>query len=102
ATMMATAMQLYQVVVGYAPVVVVSGSVALFLLVVARMADVIHHSEGALHRERALREAGAALVAASGREDIFAAALQAVRALTGKGHSLGPFPVRGAGAVRSA
>jgi PAS domain S-box-containing protein len=102
ATLMAPAMQLFQGVVGYAPVVVVAGSVALFLLVVARMADVIDRSEGALHRERALREAGAALVAASGREDIFAAALQAVRALTGKGHRVGLFLVGDAGEVRSA
>jgi PAS domain S-box-containing protein len=102
ATLMAPAMQFFQGVVGYAPVVVIGGSVALFLLVVARMADVIHRSEGALHRERALREAGAALVAASGREDIFAAALQAVRALTGKGHSVGLFLVGDAGEVRSA
>src|SRR2546429_6286058 len=102
ATLMAPAMQLFQGVVGYAPVVLIAGSVALFLLVVARMADVIHRSEGALHRERALREAGAALVAASGREDIFAAALEAVRALTGKGHSVGLCLVGDAGEVRSA
>jgi len=102
ATLMAPAMQLFQGVVGYAPVVLIAGSVALFLLVVARMADVIHRSEGALHRERALREAGAALVAASGREDIFAAALQAVRALTGKGHRVGLFLVGDDGEVRAA
>ena len=102
ATLMAPAMQLFQRVLGYAPVVVVAGSVALFLLVVARMADVIDRSEGALHRERALREAGAALVAASGREDIFAAALQAVRALAGRGHRVGLFLVGDAGEVRSA
>src|SRR2546422_955870 len=102
ATLLAPAMQLFQGVLGYAPVVVIAGSVALFLLVVARMAEVIHRSEGALHRERALREAGAALVAASVPEDIFAAALQAVAALTGRGHSVGLFLVGDAGEIRSA
>ena len=66
-------------------IVLVAASVGLFLLVVARMAVLVLQQERSVGRERALREAGAALVGATGRSDIGAAALSATRALAGTG-----------------
>ena len=43
-----------------------ASSLVLFALVVARMAGLVHDNEQTMRREKALREAGAALVAASG------------------------------------
>jgi diguanylate cyclase (GGDEF)-like protein/PAS domain S-box-containing protein len=66
-------------------VVLILASIGLFLLVVARMAVLVLQQERSVFRERALREAGAALVGAAGRSDIGAAALAATRALAGSG-----------------
>jgi diguanylate cyclase (GGDEF)-like protein/PAS domain S-box-containing protein len=59
------------------------GAAALFLLVVARIAGVVRKHESAEARERALREAGASFVAATGREDLYRAAVEAVHGLVG-------------------
>jgi diguanylate cyclase (GGDEF)-like protein/PAS domain S-box-containing protein len=61
----------------------IGASVALFLLVVLRMAGLVRAQEGSARRERAIREAGAALVTATNREGIYAATLTAARALAG-------------------
>src|SRR5437763_6205899 len=63
--------------------VVVIASAALFLLVVARMAGLVRQEERAASRELALRQAGAALVAAASREQVHAAAISAVGELPG-------------------
>jgi diguanylate cyclase (GGDEF)-like protein/PAS domain S-box-containing protein len=63
--------------------VVVIASAILFLLVVARMAGLVRQEERAASRELALRQAGAALVAAAGREQVHAAAISAVQELLG-------------------
>ncbi len=63
--------------------VMIGASAALFLLVVARMAGMVRQEERSVQRERALREAGLALVAAAGRDEIGTATLQAAQQLTG-------------------
>lgn len=65
------------------PIAVVA-SVALFLLVVARMAGLVRKQEQSAMRERVLRRAGTALVTATNRESIYAAALEAARTLGGE------------------
>ncbi|MBI3649356.1 MAG: EAL domain-containing protein [Actinobacteria bacterium] len=60
-----------------------SVSIALFLLVVSRMAGLIRQQERSTLRERALRVAGAELVTATSREGIYASAIDAVRTLAG-------------------
>jgi diguanylate cyclase (GGDEF)-like protein/PAS domain S-box-containing protein len=67
--------------------VMIAASIGLFLLVVARMAVLVVQQERSVERERALREAGTALVGAAGRADIGAAALSATRTLAGAGYS---------------
>jgi diguanylate cyclase (GGDEF)-like protein/PAS domain S-box-containing protein len=59
-------------------VVVIAASVFLFSLVVARMAGLVRQQERSVARERVLSAAGAALVAATGREEIQRAALDSV------------------------
>jgi diguanylate cyclase (GGDEF)-like protein/PAS domain S-box-containing protein len=61
--------------------VLISASAVLFLLVVARMAGLVRQEARAFSRERALRGAGAELVAAAGQEQISAAAIAAVHRL---------------------
>jgi diguanylate cyclase (GGDEF)-like protein/PAS domain S-box-containing protein len=68
--------------------IVVGASIALFLLVVFRMAGLVHKQEQSATREKALREAGAALVTATNRESIYTAALNAASALTGDAFGL--------------
>ncbi|HEX9124006.1 MAG TPA: EAL domain-containing protein [Actinomycetota bacterium] len=63
--------------------VLMAASAAVFLLVVARMGGLVHKQERSAAREKALREAGAALATATNREGIYAAALNAARSLTG-------------------
>jgi diguanylate cyclase (GGDEF)-like protein/PAS domain S-box-containing protein len=63
--------------------VLIGASVALFLLVVMRMAGLVHKQELSTKREKALREAGAALVTATNRESIYEATLGAARSLAG-------------------
>ncbi|HEY7401079.1 MAG TPA: EAL domain-containing protein [Actinomycetota bacterium] len=63
--------------------VLLGSSVLLFLLVVARMAGLVRKQEQSASREMALRNAGAALVTATNRESIHAAAIEAARSLAG-------------------
>jgi diguanylate cyclase (GGDEF)-like protein/PAS domain S-box-containing protein len=61
--------------------VLIGASVMLFVLVVLRMAGLVRRQEQSTLREKALRNAGAALVTATNRESIYTATLQAARAL---------------------
>ena len=63
--------------------VLIGASVMLFVLVVLRMAGLVRRQEQSTLREKALRNAGAALVTATNRESIYTATLQAARALVG-------------------
>ncbi len=65
--------------------VVLGSSILLFLLVIARMAGLVRKNEQAAARERALREAGAALVTATNAEEIHTAAITAAVTLAGPG-----------------
>ncbi len=58
--------------------VVIGASVVLFGLVVARMAGLVRQQERSVARERVLSNAGAALAAATGREEIQQAVLDAI------------------------
>ncbi|HET9740746.1 MAG TPA: EAL domain-containing protein [Solirubrobacteraceae bacterium] len=62
-------------------IVVNVASIVLFGLVVVRIAGLVHQQERSVSRERILRAAGDALVAATRREDIHHAALDAARSL---------------------
>ena len=64
--------------------VVIVASIVLFLLVIARMSGLVRQQEKSAGRERALREAGVALVTATNREAIHEAAIEAARALAGE------------------
>jgi diguanylate cyclase (GGDEF)-like protein/PAS domain S-box-containing protein len=64
-------------------VVIIGASVVLFALVVMRMAGLVRQQERSVARERALGGAGAALVAATSREEIAGAALDAIGSLAG-------------------
>jgi diguanylate cyclase (GGDEF)-like protein/PAS domain S-box-containing protein len=64
--------------------VVTGASIALFGLVVARMAGLVRQQERSLERERMLSSAGAALVGAAGREEIHRVAVGSARALAGE------------------
>src|SRR3954470_10495239 len=66
-------------------IVIIGASAVLFGLVVLRMAGLVRQQERSVARERALSSAGAALVAATSREEIAAAALDAIRSLAGDG-----------------
>src|SRR3954453_8886211 len=66
-------------------IVIIGASAVLFGLVVLRMAGLVRQQERSVARERTLSGAGAALVAATSREEIAAAALDAIRSLTGDG-----------------
>jgi diguanylate cyclase (GGDEF)-like protein/PAS domain S-box-containing protein len=61
----------------------IGGSVTLFLLAIARMNGLVHKHEQAEGRERALREAGASFVAATDRDGLYRAAIEATQHLTG-------------------
>ena len=63
--------------------VLIGASVALFILVVVRMSGLVRRQEQSALREKALRNAGAALVTATNRESIYAATLQAAQSLVG-------------------
>ena len=65
--------------------VLLGATVVLFALAIVRMAGLVHKQEQSALREKALREAGAALVTATNREGIYAAALEATLALAGAG-----------------
>ena len=64
-------------------VFVLGATIALFLLVVLRMAGLVRTQEYSAARERALRGAGQALVTATSAEGIHAAAIEATLALAG-------------------
>lgn len=64
---------------------IVGGSAVLFLLVLARMAGIMHSRERTIVQERILRRTADALVAAPDREGIYEVALNAIRALVDKG-----------------
>ncbi|MDQ5833456.1 MAG: EAL domain-containing protein, partial [Actinomycetota bacterium] len=58
-------------------------AILLFALVVARMAGLVRQQERSVDRERILSAVGAELVAATSRQEIYQAALDAARALAG-------------------
>ena len=60
-----------------------AGSVVLFLLVTARMAGLMNAISATATRERALRQAAAALVASTDRDTIYRSAVAAARDLAG-------------------
>jgi len=62
--------------------VVVTGSIVLSLLVLARLSALVRAKERTAERERVLHEAGAALVIATSRDEILDGTLTAVLALT--------------------
>jgi diguanylate cyclase (GGDEF)-like protein/PAS domain S-box-containing protein len=88
ASLVAPAVQAIQTIRGE-PIelpVIIAGSAMLFLLVVARMTGLLHEYERSAGRERGLREAGGALVAAASREEVYEAALDSMLGLVGRGH----------------
>jgi len=90
ASLMAPAVQGVQMLRGGAieMPVAIGASATLFLLVVARMAGLIHKQQQSAEREKALRQAGAALVTATNRDGIYAAALEGARAIAGPGATI--------------
>ena len=68
--------------------VVAETAALLFGLVIARMAGINMQQERGLGRERVLTSAGAALVAAASREEIYAAAMEAAERLAGNRSTL--------------
>jgi diguanylate cyclase (GGDEF)-like protein/PAS domain S-box-containing protein len=64
--------------------VVIGASALLFLLVVARMAGLVRQQVKLTSRERALRSAGVDLVAASGHQQVYEAAISGVKSLLGE------------------
>jgi diguanylate cyclase (GGDEF)-like protein/PAS domain S-box-containing protein len=65
--------------------VIIAASAILFGLVVLRMAGLVRQQERSVARERTLSAAGVSLVAATGHDDIYRAALGAVRSLADHG-----------------
>jgi diguanylate cyclase (GGDEF)-like protein/PAS domain S-box-containing protein len=65
--------------------VITISTTLLFILVVARMAGLVHKLELSFGREKALRTAGASLVTATNREGIYASAMAAARTLVAQG-----------------
>jgi diguanylate cyclase (GGDEF)-like protein/PAS domain S-box-containing protein len=65
--------------------VLIGASAVLFLLVVMRISGLVRKQEQSATRERALRGAGTALVTATNRDGIYAAALQAGQSIAGEG-----------------
>ena len=63
--------------------VITISTTCLFVLVAARMAGLVRRHEQSTQREKALRNVGASLVTATNREGIYAATLDAARALVG-------------------
>jgi diguanylate cyclase (GGDEF)-like protein/PAS domain S-box-containing protein len=90
ASLIAPTVQAVQVARGEAieTPVVVGVSIAIFLLVVVRMEGMVRRHEQAEARERALREAGAAFVAATTRDELYSAATDATRVLAGQESSI--------------
>ena len=63
--------------------VLIGATIAMFVLVVLRMWGLVRSQQHSATREKALRQAGAALVTATSREGINAAAIEAARSLAG-------------------
>jgi diguanylate cyclase (GGDEF)-like protein/PAS domain S-box-containing protein len=63
--------------------VLIGATIAMFCLVVVRMWGLVRSQQNSAVREKALREAGAALVTATSREGIHTAAIEAARSLAG-------------------
>ncbi|MDP9331326.1 MAG: EAL domain-containing protein [Actinomycetota bacterium] len=63
--------------------ILVGATIVLFALVVVRMWGLVRSQQQSATREKALREAGAALVTATSRDGIHAAAIEAARSLAG-------------------
>lgn len=63
--------------------VLAAGSVLIALLVMARLVDLVRAKERVAVRERVLRHAGACLVAATSREELYKAAMEGLSMLTG-------------------
>ena len=85
ATMIPPGVQIVRYLLGQpTDILVLTGSsVLVFSLVLSRMAGLVHRNERIVVREKALREAGAALVTATSRDGIYAATMNATRALAG-------------------
>ena len=64
--------------------VVLGGTIVLFVLAVSRMGGLVRQQAQSALRERALREAGSALVTATSREQIFESTVQAARTAAGE------------------
>lgn len=100
ASLMAPAVRIIQVSRGVDAEegVLIVTTVALFVLVVARMAGLVYDKERAAARERVLREAVRDLVGAPSRDEVLDAALRSLRELVGAGHDLrGPVNASTAG-----
>jgi diguanylate cyclase (GGDEF)-like protein/PAS domain S-box-containing protein len=61
--------------------VLIGASASMFALVLLRMAGIVRRNEESIRREASLRRAGEALVSATGRDEIYASALQAARSV---------------------
>jgi hypothetical protein len=64
-------------------------SIAIFLLVVVRLAGLVQREERSARREKTLRQAGASLVVATDREAVYRATIAAGRGLAGPDSSVG-------------
>jgi diguanylate cyclase (GGDEF)-like protein/PAS domain S-box-containing protein len=64
---------------------IAASTMALFILLAARMSGLVRRLELSLLRERALRSAGASLVTATNRQGIYNATIEAARTLVGDG-----------------
>lgn len=87
ASLMAPAVQIIQEIRGERldASFVIGSSIALFLLVVVRMAGLVRREELSAMRQKALQEAGQALVMATDRDGIYRAAIQSADRLAGEG-----------------
>ncbi|HEX9693407.1 MAG TPA: EAL domain-containing protein [Actinomycetota bacterium] len=86
ASLMLPGVQIVQLVTEY-PVdaqMVIGASIALFLLVLARMSGLVHREEQSATREKALRKAAATLVTATNRESIYQATMKAAGTVAGE------------------
>jgi len=64
--------------------VILGATIILFVLAVIRMGGLVRQQEQSARRERALREAGSALVTATNREGIYEATLEAAKTVAGQ------------------
>ena len=83
ACMIAPTIRFAQAFHNHDELVLICAAALLFLLVVTRMAGLVRQEERAASRELALRHAGVELVAAAGRDQVYAASIFAVRDIAG-------------------